>query len=83
MSKKPLSEGNTRGNFGIQLNLDADLKNGFTFGSQINYLGTLGLEKNLVGGVMQSTGADATGTSSIADDIYLSKIFIAKQNNKS
>ncbi len=70
---------NTRANFGVQLNLDADLKNGFTFGSQINYLGTLGLEKNLVNGVMQSAGGNATGTDSIADDIYLSKVFIAKQ----
>ena len=72
------SEGNTRANFGVQLNLDADLKNGFTFGSQINYLGTLGLEKNLVGATMQNTNG-GINTDNIADDIYLSKIFIAKK----
>jgi len=82
---------NTRANFGVQLNLDADLKNGFTFGSQINYIGTLGLEKNLVNGVMQTSNNPAPVTEDglpisevdsdrgIADDIYLSKIFIAKQ----
>jgi hypothetical protein len=73
---------NTRGNIGIQLNLDADLKNDFTFGSTINYLGSLGLEKNLVTGTMQSVnGANTAGVpeNSIADDIYLSQLFIAKK----
>jgi len=69
---------NTRANVGIQLNLDADLKNGFTFGSQITYLGTLGLEKNLVNGTMQNANGDHV-EKNIADDVYLSKIFIAKQ----
>jgi len=67
-----------RANYGIQLNLDADLKNNFTFGSQINYLGTLGLEKNVVGSTMQNTNG-GTAENSIADDIYLSKLYIAKQ----
>jgi hypothetical protein len=73
---------NTRGNVGIQLNLDADLKNDFTFGSTINYLGSLGLEKNLVTGTMQSVnGANTAGVAetNIADDIYLSQLFIAKK----
>jgi len=73
---------NTRANGGLQLNLDADLKNGFTLGSQINYLTTLGLEKNLVNGTMQSVnGTNTNGIveNNIADDIYLSKIFIAKK----
>ena len=69
---------NTRANFGIQLNFDADLGNDFTFGSQVNYLGTLGLEKNLVNNVMQSTNG-TVATANIADDIYLSKLYIAKQ----
>jgi len=69
---------NTRANFGIQLNLDADLGNAFTFGSQINYLGTLGLEKNLVNNVMQTTNGTVK-SDSIADDIYLNKLYIAKQ----
>lgn len=69
---------NSRANFGIQLNLDADLKNDFTFGSTINYLGTLGLEKNLVNNTMQDTGTE-TVDDSIADDIYLSQLYIAKK----
>jgi hypothetical protein len=69
---------NTRANFGIQLNLNADLKNDFTFGSTINYLGTLGLEKNLVTNTMQDTGAELDDDN-IADDIYLSQLYIAKK----
>ena len=63
---------NTRANAGIQLNMDADLKNGFTFGSTLNYLGTLGLEKNVVTATMQNTAATQS-------DIYLSQLFIAKK----
>ena len=70
---------NNKANYGIQLNLDADLKNGFTFGSQLNYLGTLGLEKNVVGADMQNVNGTTGGEANIADDIYLSKLFIAKQ----
>jgi hypothetical protein len=69
-------------NVGVQLDLGADLGNNFTFGSQISYLGTLGLEKNLVNNTKQ-IGADFTagsGTStSTTDELMLSKIFIAKQ----
>lgn len=67
-----------KANVGLQLNLDADLKNNFTFGSQINYLGTLGLEKNLVSGTMQNVGG-ATTSNDIADDIYLSQLYVAKK----
>lgn len=67
-----------RANAGVQLNLDADLKNGFSFGSQINYLGTLGLEKNVVSGTMQNTNGNIT-ENNIADDIYLSQIYVAKK----
>lgn len=68
----------SRANVGLQLNLDADLKNNFTFGSQITYLGTSGLEKNLVGNTMQdvNTKTDSTG---IQDDIYLSQLYVAKK----
>ena len=69
---------NTKASYGIQLNLDADLKNGFTFGSTLNYLGTLGLEKNLVGATMQNTN-DGLAENNIADDIYLAQIYIAKK----
>ncbi|OHE03771.1 MAG: hypothetical protein A2345_03425 [Sulfurimonas sp. RIFOXYB12_FULL_35_9] len=67
-----------KANAGVQLNLDADLKNNFTFGSQINYLGTLGLEKNVVSGTMQNTNGGIT-ENNIADDIYLSQIYVAKK----
>ena len=74
-----LFDKNTAGaNFGVQLNLDADLKNGFTFGSQLSYLGTAGLEKNLVSNTRQSTTAVGT-MDTIADEVALTKIFIAKK----
>lgn len=68
----------SRANAGLQLNLDADLKNNFTFGSQITYLGTSGLEKNVVGDTMQDINAKA-GSTGINDDIYLSQLYIAKK----
>ncbi len=68
----------SRANAGLQLNLDADLKNDFTFGSQINYLGTLGLEKNVVSNTMQDV-QNKTGSNGISDDIYLSQFYIAKK----
>ncbi len=65
-------------NVGVQLNLDADLKNGFSFGSQLTYLGTAGLEKNLVSGTRQSV--TTTGAmNDISDEIALTKIFVAKK----
>ena len=71
---------NSAANFAIQLNLDADLKNGFTFGSTFNYLGALGLDKNMVGGTMQSartsTGNDSNG---IADEVYMAQLYVAKK----
>jgi hypothetical protein len=66
------------GNVGLQLNLDADLKNNFTFGSQINYLGTSGLEKNLVSNTMQDVNTK-TDSNGIQDDIYLSQLYVAKK----
>ena len=74
----PFEQGTARANAGLQLNLDADLKNGFTFGSQINYLGTLGLEKNLVSGTMQNTNG-TIAENNIADDVYLSQLYVAKK----
>jgi len=49
-------------NIGVQLNSSADLKNGFTFGSQISYLGTTGLEKNLVSNTQQVSLLKKDGT---------------------
>jgi hypothetical protein len=65
--------------WGVQLNLSSDLGNNFTFGSQLTYLGSAGLEKNLVGGLKQNvTGATIPGNST-TDEIALTKIFLAKQ----
>jgi hypothetical protein len=68
---------NTKANVGIQLNLDADLKNGFTFGSQLTYLGTAGLEKNLVSSARQDT-AQSTEDSTDSQ-IMMTKLFVAKK----
>ncbi|MDD2448912.1 MAG: hypothetical protein PHS42_02265 [Sulfurimonas sp.] len=64
-------------NVGLQLNLDADLKNNFTFGSQLSYLGTAGLEKNLVTGVKQDGGLSLRNDTT--SQIALTQIFIAKK----
>ena len=69
---------NSSANVGVQLNLDADLKNGFTFGSQLSYLGTAGLEKNLVTATRQGTTNDAYNDGSTTDELALTKIFVAK-----
>jgi len=66
-------------NVGVQLNLDADLKNNFTFGSQFTYLGTAGLEKNLVSGVVQQADPTPTQGGSTTSEIALTKIFVAKK----
>ena len=77
-AKDLFNKDTARANFGIQLNLNADLKNDFTFGSTINYLGTLGLEKNLVSNTMQDVNAK-TASNGINDDIYFAQLYIAKK----
>lgn len=73
-------ESNSVGAGGIQLNLDADLGNNFTFGSQLTYLSTLGLEKNLVNGGKQTASNNANGVNdNTVSEIALTKIFIAKK----
>jgi len=69
---------NSRANVGLQLNLNADLKNNFTFGSQLSYLGTAGLENNLVDSVMQQNNSSLINSDS-SNDIMLTKIFVAKK----
>ena len=68
---------NSMANVGLQLNVGGDLGNNFTMGTQLTYLGTLGLEKNLVSG----TRADATQSTNntLNSQIMLNKVFIAKQ----
>ena len=65
-------------NVGVQLNLAADLKNNFTFGSQFTYLGTDGLEKNLVNSIRETAGTTPTKPDTTSE-LALTKIFIAKQ----
>ena len=69
---------NSAANVGVQLNLNADLGDNFSFGSQLSYLGTAGLEKVLVGATMQDSG-QKLAMDGIADEIAMTKIFVAKQ----
>ncbi len=75
------SQDSSKANVGLQLNIDGALGNGFTMGSQISYLGTAGLEKNLVSNVMQSTNgvAGAVTQGGIDDNFAVTKFFVAKQ----
>ncbi len=66
-------------NVGVQLNLGSDLGNNFTFGSQLSYIGTAGLEKNLVSGVKQVGGQSQVGAHNTTDELALTKIFVAKK----
>ena len=63
---------NSRGNAGLQLNANADLGNGFQLGYQETFLGTLGLEKNLVGASMQTAKTGKLNSHS------MTKLFIQK-----
>jgi len=63
---------NSRANAGLQININSDLGNGFGFGYQGTFLGTLGLEKNAVGGVMQQAGEDL-------NDFATTKVFLTKK----
>ena len=76
--KGQLDQGQSTASAGVQLNLGSDLGNNFTFGSQITYLGSLGLEKTLVGNEKQNTGV-AGGTDLTTNQLALTKIFIAKK----
>jgi hypothetical protein len=74
-------QANTSANVGIQLNLDADLKNGFTFGSQLSYLGTAGLEKNLVSNTQQVSATSSTWAGLDGDttnELAVTQINVAK-----
>jgi len=63
---------NSRANFGLQLNLNADLGNDFGFGFQETFLRTLGLENNLVGNTMQTAKKD-TLNAHVMTKLYLTK----------
>ena len=64
-----------RGNVGLQIRSKADLGNDFQAGVTANIIGTLGLENNLVSGVMQN--ADAA-TNNDLGDFWLPEAYVAK-----
>jgi hypothetical protein len=64
--------GNSRANAGLQLNLNADLGNDFGFGYQETFLGSLGLEKNLVGNTMQTAEKDTLNSHAMTK-LYITK----------
>lgn len=66
-----------KANVGVQLDFNADLKNDFTFGSQLTYLGDLGMDKNIANGQMLTVGGD--NNSDFADEIALTKFWVAKK----
>ena len=61
-------------NFGVQANIDANLGNGYTLGTQLSHLSTSGLAYTVVGGTPQ--GAQVLGDSV---DLMLTKINLAKK----
>ncbi len=64
--------GNSRANAGLQLNVNADLGNDFGFGYQETFLGSLGLEKNLVGNTMQTAEKDTLNSHAMTK-LYVTK----------
>ena len=66
------AQGNSAANAGMQLNVNSDLGNGFGLGLQGTALGTLGLENNLVSGIMQSADGTLNGTA-------VTKAYVTKQ----
>jgi hypothetical protein len=64
---------NSRANAGLQLNLDADLGNGFGLGYQETFLGSLGLENNIVSNTMQTAQANELNSHS------MTKLFVTKK----
>ena len=63
---------NSRANAGLQLNLNADLGNGFGLGYQETFLGSLGLENNLVSNTMQTAQANELNSHSMTK-LYVTK----------
>jgi hypothetical protein len=73
------NQNDSTANVGLQLDLGADLGNNFTFGSQITYIGSLGLENNLVGNTMNMGLRSADIANDTANQVMLTKIFVAKK----
>lgn len=58
----------SRANFGVQVNIDADLGNGYALGTQLTHLSTAGLSGNFVDNTMQGTA-----------DVMVTKVNLAKK----
>jgi hypothetical protein len=69
---------NSKANAGLQLDISADLGDGFGLGYQGTFLGTLGLEKNAVGETMQDAG-DRGELGDKFDNYATTKIFLTKK----
>jgi len=63
---------NSRANAGLQLNLNADLGNDFGLGYQETFLGSLGLENNLVSNTMQTAQEEELNSHSMTK-LYVTK----------
>ncbi len=73
-NKKLFKKDASKASVGLQLNANADLGNGFGFGSQVSILDTWGLEKNLVSAVPQHAGPAVTPTTDpVWTKLYLTK----------
>ncbi len=68
---------NSMANVGLQLNTTGNLGNGFTLGSQLTYLGTLGLENNAVSSTRMDVAQSLNGTTT--DELMLTQINISKK----
>ncbi len=68
----------TKASLGVELNFNADLKNNFTFGSQVTYITDLGMNKALANNPIQTIGG-TDDSDNIADDVAVTKMWVAKK----
>jgi len=71
----------SKANVGLSIKFDSDLGNDFGFGGRLNVLDTLGLEGEVVNGVMQVVGAvkEEGTTATESDEWYWSEAYITKK----
>ncbi|WP_456389913.1 porin [Hydrogenimonas sp.] len=68
-------QASARGNAGLQISTKADIGDGFQAGLTTNVIGTMGLENNLVAGVMQHAEG---GTNNDLDGFWIPEAYVAK-----
>ena len=73
------AENASKANVGIQLNATADIGNGYGLGFQGTALNTVGVEGNLVDGVMQSGLGNNGDTANAADYFAFTKAYLTKK----